>query len=160
MRFHSTDNDGWQQPNGPFAGPWSTVDAVDLAVSRTPSKTPPLRPTVATAPQVVASARQWANAQPQRGRQQKKPYGDNTAWQPRNSDLPKFVTNQRKGFKHELKCAVDACGKLPAQPTQALLDDANQILQRCYRKLFFLDIFNIVLLKKNRRTGDANLHES
>ena len=124
------------------------MDAVDLAVSKTPPKTPPLRTMAATAPQIVASARRWANAQPQRGRQKKKPDGDNTAWQPRTSDQPKFITNQRKGFKHELKMALAAFDELPAEPTHALLEDASQNLRRCYRRLFFLDKFNTVLIKK------------
>ena len=148
MHYHSTDNDGWQQPNGPFAGPWSTVDAVDLAIPKTPPKAPPWRITAATAPHVVARTRDWANTQPLRGRQKKKPCGDNTLWQPRRHDTAKFITNERKGFKHELKCAVAAFDKLPAQPTQALLEDASQHLERCYRKLFFLDKCGIVLKRK------------
>ena len=37
---------------------------------------------------------------------------------------------------------------LPAEPTQGLLNDASQELQRCYRKLLFLDKYGIVITKK------------
>ena len=99
-------------------------------------------------PQVAAHTREWVNTPPQRGWQKQKPLGDNTAWRPRRPDTTKFITNARKGIKHELKLAVAAFDKLPTQPTQASLEYASQELQRCYRKLLFLDKYGIVLTKK------------
>ena len=99
-------------------------------------------------PKVAAHLRECVNTQPLGGWQKQKPVGDNSRWRNRDSDTSKYITNQRKGFKHELKRAVAAFDVLPAEPTQELLNDASQELQRCYRKLLFPDKYGIVINKK------------
>ena len=89
--------------------------------------------------------RQWANAKPHRRRQKKKPEGDNGPWEPRTSEHTKSINNHRRGFKFELKRALTAFDELPAEPTPALLEETSQHLACWYRRLFFLDKFNIVL---------------
>ena len=94
-------------------------------------------------------ARKWANSQrTQKGRQKPKPIGDNEMWHRRALHLPKTVRNVRRSFRYEFKRALDEVDELTAESAHDVVDMANSKLMTWYRRLYYLDVFHIIIRGK------------
>ena len=58
-----------------------------------------------------------------------------------------MIKNIRKLFKYQLKSAINASDQLSDASSAAVVQETTQQLSRWYRRLYFLDRFNIVILQ-------------
>ena len=56
-------------------------------------------------------------------------------WHPRTTDLPKFVYNTRRMWKHEMKRALQELDELPADAAPDVRDKAKYTLMAWFRRM-------------------------
>ena len=102
-------------------------------------------------------ALEWSRDGPYRGRQKEKPAGDTSMWRDRGDDSAKCINSVRKMLRYELNRALRWTDALTAESAPADADLACDNLAHQYRRLYCLDMLNILVKDGKGARMSSNL---